>query len=81
LFVLFDFGWIVWCVYVVLFPCYSFVWRATCLVDRSEKIVIFKRQVTHILSTYFYYCISVFSSMHDRWNINSFTKCLDPSSV
>jgi hypothetical protein len=32
-------------------------------------------------STYFYYCISNFSSMHDRWNINCFTKCLDPSSV
>jgi hypothetical protein len=39
------------------------------------------RQVTHILSTYFYYCIRIFSSMHDGWNINYFTKWLDPSSV
>jgi hypothetical protein len=34
--------------------------RATCLVERSKQIVIFKRQVTHISFTYFYYCISVF---------------------
>jgi hypothetical protein len=78
--VLFDFVWIVWCVYVVLFQCYSFVRRATCLVERSESSSTSKRQVPHISSTHFYYCISVFSSMHDRWNIQLFYKMLDPSS-
>jgi hypothetical protein len=48
----------------------------TCLVERSERVWTPKRQVTHISSTYFYYCISVFSSMHDRWNIQVFYKML-----
>jgi hypothetical protein len=34
-----------------------------------------KESDTHA-STYFYYCISVFSSMHDRWNIQLFYKML-----
>jgi hypothetical protein len=49
MFVLFDHVWIVWCVYVVLILYYSFVRRATCLVERSEGIVIFtKASNTHI---------------------------------
>jgi hypothetical protein len=60
--------------------CYSFVRSATHLVERTERSWTSKRQVTHISSTYFYYCISVFSSMHDRWNIQMFSKMLDPSS-
>jgi hypothetical protein len=42
-------------------------------------LVVANASDTHS-STHFYYFISVFSSMHDRWNINYFTKCLDPSS-
>jgi hypothetical protein len=78
---LFDFVGIVRCVYVMLFLCYSFVQRATYFAERSESSWTSKRQVTHISSTYFYYCISVFSSMHDRWNIQLFYKMLDPSIV
>jgi hypothetical protein len=39
-----------------------------------------KASDTHIFYV-LYYCISVFSSMHDRWNIQLFYKMLDPSSV
>jgi hypothetical protein len=42
-------------------------------------LIVAKASDTHS-STHLYYYISVFSSMHDRWNINCFTKCLDPSS-
>jgi hypothetical protein len=48
----------------------------TCLVERSERVWTPKRQVTHISSTYFYYCISVFSSMHDRGSIQLFYEML-----
>ena len=37
--------------------CYSFVRRATCLVERSEWSYSSKRQVTHISSTYFCYAL------------------------
>jgi hypothetical protein len=70
--------------YGVFMLCYfsCFVQRATCLVERSEKIMIFKKESdTHVFYLLFYYFISVFSSMHDRWNIQLFYKMLDPSSV
>jgi hypothetical protein len=48
--------------------------------EKSEKIVFFKKASdTHIFYLFYYY-ISVFSSMHDRWNILLFYKMLDPSS-
>jgi hypothetical protein len=39
-------------VYVMLFLCYSLCEEA-CLVERSGKIIFFKKQVAHISSTYF----------------------------
>jgi hypothetical protein len=45
---------------------YSFVWSASYLVERTERSWTSKRQVTHISSTYFYYALVIFSSMHDR---------------
>jgi hypothetical protein len=61
--------------YGVFMLCYFYV-IALCgelrvFVERSESLWTSKRKVTHISSTYFYYRISVFSSMHDRWNYST----------
>jgi hypothetical protein len=70
--------------YGVFMLCYFYVIACTesyVFLLREVKDHDLQRQLAHISSTYFYYCISVFSSMHDRWNIQLFYKMLDPSSV
>jgi hypothetical protein len=53
-----------------------------CLVERSVKIVIFKKvSDTHIFQPIFSAALVISSNMHDRWNYQLFTKFLDPSSV
>jgi hypothetical protein len=47
-------------VFMLCYFCAIVCAKSYVLVERSGKIVFFKRQVTHISSTYFYYCISVF---------------------
>jgi hypothetical protein len=58
--------------YGVFMLCYFYVIACTesyVLSWEKWKIVIFKKASdTHISYLFFYYCISIFSSMHDRWN-------------
>jgi hypothetical protein len=44
-------------------------------------LVVAKASETHSSTHFFTTALVFFSSMHDRWNINCFTKCVDPSSV
>jgi hypothetical protein len=53
--------------------------RATCLVERSEKIVLFKKASDTHSSTYFYYAL-VFSVVCMIGECSTVYKVLDPSS-
>jgi hypothetical protein len=73
---------VLYCVFMLCYFCAIALYGELRVLLREVKVRgLQKRQVTHISSTYFYYCISVFSSMHDRWNIQLFYKMLDPSNV
>jgi hypothetical protein len=54
------------------------VQRATCLVERSGKIIFFKKESdTHIFYLFFTTALVFSSSMHDRWNTQLFYKLLE----
>jgi hypothetical protein len=44
-------------------------------------LVVSKASDRHVFLPIFTIAFVFFSSMHDRWNSQLFTKCLDPSSV
>jgi hypothetical protein len=66
---------LVWCVYSVYLYIIDWFEEPYVLLREEKGFKLQKASDTHA-STYFYYCISVFSSMHDRWNTQLFYKML-----